>query len=38
MILAELNDLKDAVRILKESDRDAIKSFITKEYKFYVRE
>lgn len=38
IIIKDLNELKNTVEILKKSDRDAIKAYITKEHKFFVRE
>lgn len=38
VIVEDLTELKNTVMILKESDRDSIKSFITKEHNYYVRE
>lgn len=37
-MLEEINQIKSTLNLLVESDRDSIKSFITKEYKQYVEE
>ena len=37
-LLEEINQIKSTLNLLVESDRDSIKSFITKEYKQYVGE
>ena len=37
-MLEEINQIKSTLNLLVESDRDSIKSFITKEYKQYVGE
>ena len=37
-ILAQIHEMRDIIDILEASDRDAIKSYITKEYKYYTKE
>ena len=37
-ILAQIQEMRDIIDILEASDRDAIKSYITKEYKYYTKE